>query len=124
MGQGGSLPLWPPIAKGRHGTQLLDNLGFFPRGFLRKEFLRPVCDGYPFTASLPPNQLISTFLTLKFSSHTIKQLRPTPNRSSTEILYADGIIDDEEKKFLERLEKSALEACPEFESLYKECMAK
>ena len=41
-----------------------------------------------------------------------------------EMLFADGKIDDDEKKFLARLKKAAQETSPEFDRLYDECMSK
>lgn len=38
-------------------------------------------------------------------------------------LYADGKIDDEEKKFLQELKAGAKSTCPEFDALYKEAGA-
>ena len=40
------------------------------------------------------------------------------------MLFADGVIDANEKKFLGRLKKGARRTSPEFDRLYKECMAK
>jgi hypothetical protein len=39
-----------------------------------------------------------------------------------QMLYADGRIDDREKKFLHQLRGEARQACPEFEALCKECL--
>jgi hypothetical protein len=39
-----------------------------------------------------------------------------------QLLYADGRIDDREKKFLHQLRGEARQACPEFEALCKECL--
>ena len=41
-----------------------------------------------------------------------------------EMLFADGKIDDDEKKFLARVKKAAKSTSPEFERLYDECMSK
>ena len=41
-----------------------------------------------------------------------------------EMLFADGKIDDDEKKFLARVKKAATATSPEFERLYDECMSK
>jgi uncharacterized tellurite resistance protein B-like protein len=41
-----------------------------------------------------------------------------------EMLYADGKIDEDEKKFLVKLKKSAKATSPQFESLYEDCMSK
>lgn len=38
------------------------------------------------------------------------------------ILYADGIIDDNEKKFMKELKQGAKKTDPEFDKLYDECM--
>ncbi len=38
------------------------------------------------------------------------------------MLFADGVIDDEEKKFLTSLKKSATATSPAFEKLYAECV--
>jgi hypothetical protein len=40
------------------------------------------------------------------------------------MLFADRKIDDNEKKFLARLKKSATKTSPEFEQLYQECVAR
>lgn len=40
------------------------------------------------------------------------------------ILFADGIIDDDEKVFLNSLKASAKKTSPEFEALYAECIGK
>jgi uncharacterized membrane protein YebE (DUF533 family) len=40
------------------------------------------------------------------------------------MLFADGKIDANEKKFLTKLKKSATAVSPAFEKLYEECMAK
>jgi hypothetical protein len=37
-------------------------------------------------------------------------------------LYADGKIDDQERKFLHRLKGEARQVSPEFEALFAECM--
>src|SRR5487761_517717 len=39
------------------------------------------------------------------------------------MLFADGKIDDNEKKFLNRIKKAATKTSPEFERLYDECAA-
>ena len=39
-----------------------------------------------------------------------------------QMLYADGRIDDREKKFLHELRGEAKAACPEFTALCKECL--
>jgi uncharacterized tellurite resistance protein B-like protein len=39
------------------------------------------------------------------------------------MLFADGKIDDNEKKFLARVKKAATKTSPEFDQLYQECMA-
>jgi uncharacterized tellurite resistance protein B-like protein len=39
------------------------------------------------------------------------------------MLFADGKIDDNEKKFLTRIKKSATKTSPDFEQLYQECVA-
>ncbi len=41
-----------------------------------------------------------------------------------EMLFADGKIDEDEKKFLARIKKAAKTTSPEFEKLYEDCMAK
>lgn len=38
------------------------------------------------------------------------------------VLFADGKIDDEERKFLHQLKGEAKEVSPEFEALFEECM--
>jgi uncharacterized tellurite resistance protein B-like protein len=38
------------------------------------------------------------------------------------ILYADGVIDENEKRFLKQLKKEAKKTAPEFDSLFRECM--
>src|SRR6476646_2337534 len=38
------------------------------------------------------------------------------------MLFADGKIDDGERKFLHELKGEAREVCAEFEALFKECM--
>jgi uncharacterized membrane protein YebE (DUF533 family) len=38
------------------------------------------------------------------------------------VLFADGKIDDGEKKFLQRLKKSATKTSSQFNALYDECM--
>ena len=40
-----------------------------------------------------------------------------------QFLYADGKIDDDEKKFLRDLKASARATCPEFEALFTQAMA-
>jgi hypothetical protein len=40
------------------------------------------------------------------------------------MLFADRKIDDNEKKFLTRLKKSAKKTSPEFDQLYQECLAR
>jgi uncharacterized membrane protein YebE (DUF533 family) len=40
------------------------------------------------------------------------------------MLFADGKIDDGEKKFLKKLKASATKTAPAFDALYEECMAK
>ncbi|HYT94508.1 MAG TPA: hypothetical protein VEL76_37685 [Gemmataceae bacterium] len=40
------------------------------------------------------------------------------------MLYADKKIDDNEKKFLAKLKKTATSTSPEFDKLYEECMKK
>lgn len=40
-----------------------------------------------------------------------------------EILFADGRIDDNEKKFLKQLKKGAKKTCPAFEKLFVECVS-
>jgi tellurite resistance protein len=37
-------------------------------------------------------------------------------------LYADGKIDDDEKRFLQELKAGAKSTCPEFEELYKQAV--
>ena len=39
------------------------------------------------------------------------------------MLYADGKIDEDEKKFLARIKKAAKSTSPQFESLYEDCMS-
>ena len=39
------------------------------------------------------------------------------------MLYADGKIDDDEKKFLVRIKKTATSTSPQFDALYEECMS-
>jgi uncharacterized tellurite resistance protein B-like protein len=39
------------------------------------------------------------------------------------MLFADGKIDDNEKKFLNRVKKAATKTSPEFDQLYQECVA-
>jgi uncharacterized tellurite resistance protein B-like protein len=39
-----------------------------------------------------------------------------------QMLFADGRIDDEERKFLHELKGEAKQISPEFEALFKECM--
>lgn len=39
------------------------------------------------------------------------------------MLFADGKIDDNEKKFLNRIKKAATKTSPDFEQLYQECVA-
>ena len=39
------------------------------------------------------------------------------------MLFADGKIDDNEKKFLNRVKKSATKTSPEFDQLFQECVA-
>lgn len=39
-----------------------------------------------------------------------------------EILFADGVIDEDEKEFLSLLKSKAKSLSPEFEVLYNECM--
>ncbi len=41
-----------------------------------------------------------------------------------DMLFADGKIDADEKKFLTRIKKAAKKTSPAFEALYAECMAK
>ena len=41
-----------------------------------------------------------------------------------EMLFADKKIDDNEKKFLARIKKSAKSVSPAFDKLYQECMGK
>lgn len=38
------------------------------------------------------------------------------------VLFADGTIDDGEKKFLKRLKGAAKKSAPQFDTLYEECM--
>lgn len=38
------------------------------------------------------------------------------------ILFADGVIDDNEKAFLNSLKSKAKGTCPEFDALFGECM--
>src|SRR5262245_45470288 len=38
------------------------------------------------------------------------------------MLFADGKVDSNEKKFLARIKKSAKKTAPEFDTLYAECM--
>jgi len=40
------------------------------------------------------------------------------------MLFADGKIDDNEKKFLARIKKAATKTSPKFEQLYQECVAR
>ncbi len=40
------------------------------------------------------------------------------------MLFADGKIDEDEKKFLLKLKKSAKATSPQFEHLYEDCMSK
>ncbi len=40
------------------------------------------------------------------------------------MLFADGKIDANEKKFLTRIKKSATKTSPKFEQLYQECVAR
>jgi uncharacterized tellurite resistance protein B-like protein len=40
------------------------------------------------------------------------------------MLFADGKIDDNEKRFLKRLKKEAKKTSPEFERLYQQCAAR
>ncbi|MFO0814709.1 MAG: hypothetical protein U0796_15940 [Gemmatales bacterium] len=39
-----------------------------------------------------------------------------------QMLFNDGKIQDEERKFMHELKGEAREACPEFEALFKKCM--
>ena len=39
-----------------------------------------------------------------------------------DMLFADGKIDDNEKKFLARLKKAARQTSPEFDALYEQCL--
>jgi uncharacterized tellurite resistance protein B-like protein len=41
-----------------------------------------------------------------------------------DMLFADGKIDADEKKFLARIKKAATKTSPAFDALYEECMAK
>ncbi len=41
----------------------------------------------------------------------------------TKLIFADKKVDDNEKKFLERLKKGAKRTSPEFDKLYAKCMA-
>ena len=40
------------------------------------------------------------------------------------MLFADGKIDEDEKKFLDRIKKAAKSTSPQFESLYEDCMSR
>ena len=40
------------------------------------------------------------------------------------MLFADGKIDDNEKKFLTRIKKAATKTSPDFDQLYQECLAR
>ncbi len=40
------------------------------------------------------------------------------------MLFADGKIDEGEKKFLSRIKKSATKTSPDFDQLYQECLAR
>lgn len=40
------------------------------------------------------------------------------------MLFADGKIDENEKKFLTRIKKAATKTSPKFEQLYQECVAR
>jgi uncharacterized tellurite resistance protein B-like protein len=40
------------------------------------------------------------------------------------MLFADGKIDDNEKKFLTRIKKAAQKTSPDFDQLYQECQAR
>jgi hypothetical protein len=40
------------------------------------------------------------------------------------MLFADGKIDNNEKKFLEKIKKAAKSTSPEFDRLYEDCMVK
>ena len=41
-----------------------------------------------------------------------------------EMLFADGKIDEDEKKFLTRIKKAAASTSPQFNNLFEECMSK
>jgi hypothetical protein len=41
----------------------------------------------------------------------------------TKLIFADKKVDDNEKKFVERLKKGARRTSPEFDALYAKCMA-
>ncbi len=41
-----------------------------------------------------------------------------------EMLFADGKIDEDEKKFLARIKKAAKSTSPQFNNLYEECMSR
>jgi uncharacterized tellurite resistance protein B-like protein len=40
------------------------------------------------------------------------------------LIFADKKVDDNEKKFLAKLKKTATQTCPEFEALFEKCTAK
>jgi uncharacterized tellurite resistance protein B-like protein len=47
---------------------------------------------------------------------------PAEAKKLREIIFADGVVDDNEKRFLQDLKKNAKETCSEFDALYTECM--
>jgi hypothetical protein len=57
--------------------------------------------------------------------HILANGRIGPNKTAwlREMLFTDGKIEDEERKFLHQLKGEAKEASPEFEKLFKEAMA-
>ena len=50
-------------------------------------------------------------------------IKPDETLWLRQTLFRDGVISDEERKFLHELKGEARQSCPEFEALFAECMA-
>jgi hypothetical protein len=73
-----------------------------------------------------PNQKFEKLFFEAIEKHVLEDgvIDATEARWLREMLFADKVIDANEKKFLTRLKQGAKKTSPAFDKLYEECMAK
>jgi hypothetical protein len=73
-----------------------------------------------------PSPVFTRFFFKAIKENVLKDgvIDATEARWLRTMLFADGKIDDDEKRFLKDLKKSAKQVSKSFDALYEECMAK